>query len=970
MIKKVVSTFLILTFSLIILVSCSMGNGTNKNSTTDDNIESNISSTNEDQDVSFDVIFKNYDDTVLDTQRVKKGTIPTYNKSNPIRIDDDNYKYTFSGWLPEITIVTRNITYVAQYNKIELPYTISFDLDGGTSNSNVTNIKIEKLTKDKFRFDIVKPKYVFKGWSCNGLQVFDEQGNIVNNISLQSNMIFKAMYEEAVQLTITYSVYNSKTETKIETFNTKPFDIGNVSESKIYHWNTLVKLVSKPNEGYKFVGWYCDGIQLSSEDEFDYMIWEDDVILDARFEYDTYELEISSYDTDFGQIMIKQGNSQNWYNEQKQKQYYTELTTVAAYTKTNKEFLGWYDETNKLVSSSAVYTFVMPKRNYKLEAKWNYFYINYDLDGGINDSNNPNYYSFDIQNIRLREPRKEGYVFQGWEYEGNVITEINIANTCHMNIKALWKESDNTPYRVEHYLQNIDDDNYSTTPYEIDYLMGTTNTLTNGSVKTYEGFISPSITQVNIDSNGKTLIKLYYERKKYDLLLNNSDVNSGEIVDISDIYKFGKQLTINAESKTGYSFSGWYDGNNNLISTKESYTFNMPATNLVYTAKWLINQYSIIINNETDGVIISGVTSGDRFDFNSQIKLNAVNIPLGYTIKWARNDGIIEADDNYTFRVPAIDLIITISTCLYKKQGNRLLFGTYPQTLVTDKTLIIKLNELAGQIPTSTNLYKWTDYNYYIDDNVTSYMYYQDIDYDNNGSYDYRGVYFNQYRPYSYSLSSRESSSRQDDNGYTTNTIYWFRYEPVEWNILKEENGKIFIISNLILDSQAYQEIHGYSSTSTSTFYHNGNWGYSNDYKLSDIRKFLNETFYNTAFDELQRDLIETTIVDNSVESTQLKDNERACENTEDKLFLLSCKEANTYFTSDITRYAQGTAYAKCQGLIVTKDESYLGNSLWLLRSPEPYDFIIVVVQYAGDLDIDDDRYNFYGVRPACWINL
>ena len=60
-------------------------------------------------------------------------------------------------------------------------------------------------------------------------------------------------------------------------------------------------------------------------------------------------------------------------------------------------------------------------------------------------------------------------------------------------------------------------------------------------------------------------------------------------------------------------------------------------------------------------------------------------------------------------------------------------------------------------------------------------MYYIDIDIDNDDSYDYRGVYFTRYRPLS---TESPSESIQPLNGYEIETTYWFKYEPIEWDVL------------------------------------------------------------------------------------------------------------------------------------------------------------------------------------------
>ena len=835
----------------------------------------------------YTVTFKDYDGTILQTSNVKGGDIPTYNKSNPTKANDDNYLYIFTGWEPQISEVTEDVVYIAKYKEQLLPYNISINLDGGTSNTTKLQFRTNVVTKDLLPFDVKKKGYAFKGYELNGIKVYDEKGNEVNNYQLSDNMVFKAIYIESVTLTVYYTLYNPKTNKIIETFDIKPLNMGNVSETRSYNYNTYVDLFAYPNEGYTFIGWYNDGQVLSNEKDYKYMMWDKDFTIEARFKYTLYDLKVKPNNNDLGQVMIKNGNSQIFYNEEMQQKYFTESVTIVAYSKTDtRRFLGWYNENNELVSTNAIHTFNMINRNYTLEAKWDYFKVTYDLDEGTNNSNNPTYYTVDMQNITLLEPTKEGYTFIGWEYNGNIITEINTSNICHMTLKALWT-----------------------------YYTLTTN-INNANVGTVSQY-------------------------------NNVKITKGELV------------TITATAPLdGYTFNGWYDGDK-LVSSELTYTFNMPNTNLVYTAIYTPNKYTITIDNQAEGVSIDVITSGCEYDFDSRITLSATNIPAGYTIKWVRSDGVEYNGDSYSFNVPAINITITtVTTLLYTRNGNKIYFGSYPQTLVTDNSLISELNTLAGNKPTSSNKYKWTDYNYYISSSVTSYMYYQDIDLDSDGEFDYRGVYFTQYRPYYYSSSSSTGNSYQDENGYSTNTIYWFNYDPIEWDILEESDGKALIIANLILDSQEY-----YPSKSTSKFTHNGASGYANNYELSNIRKFLNDNFYDTAFNDLQKSIIETTLVDNSKSSTGNSSNSYVCNNTNDKVFLLSIQEATTYYTIDTSRQAKGTDYAKAQGLGV-----YI---FWWLRSPDGLDANCA-------WDVHDYGHGGYsnvprtdiGIRPACWINL
>ena len=391
------------------------------------------------QDVYYDAVFVDYDNTVLYQTRVKDGEVPSYSMSNPTRSNDSDYSYTFSGWAPTLGEIHSNTTYVAQYNRIDLPYTISFNLDGGTSIDTIKTIKTDKLDKSLFSFNVKKSGYAFKGWSYNNQIIFDEKGDLINTPVMNSNMMFKAEFREAVTLTINYSLYNPKTNELIETYETKQDNFGSISETREYNWNTYVNLFANLNEGYSFIGWYSDGLYLSNETNYNYMMWEEDFTIEARLKYTLYELNVYSNNYSYGQVMIREGNNQNYYNEQSKNEFYTEKVTVAAYSRTDVRFLGWYSPNNELVSTNAIFTFNMSNKDSMLEAKWNEFQITYRLNGGTNNENNPKIYDIDMNNIPLLDPFRMYYVFDGWYYDDELITEIDTKKHCNMNIEARWR---------------------------------------------------------------------------------------------------------------------------------------------------------------------------------------------------------------------------------------------------------------------------------------------------------------------------------------------------------------------------------------------------------------------------------------------------------------------------------------------------------------------------------------------------
>ena len=309
-------------------------------------------------------------------------------------------------------------------------------------------------------------------------------------------------------------------------------------------------------------------------------------------------------------------------------------------------------------------------------------------------------------------------------------------------------------------------------------------------------------------------------------------------------------------------------------------------------------------------------------------------------------------------------------------QGDIIEFGWYPQSKVTDSTTISALNSAGGE---------WISYNYYSgtgsysDGKMTAsdYMRYKDVIY---GSDKYRGVVFDSYRPHHTGYTSSSSYTYQDENGFFTNTVYWFKYEPIMWRVLDPVTG--MVMSESILDSQPYNNY--VLSSGTDKYGYTAYWGdssktyYANNYAESSLRQWLNNDFYNTAFSKAQQDIIKSTTLDNSAYSESYSEYDSA--STKDKIFLLSYNEVrNSNFgfnssssASDTARRAQGSDYAQSQGLYVYRSSgsTYNGNSYWLLRSPGYHSYSCCSVNYGGNSGSNCNVGNtHFGVRPALCFN-
>ncbi|HNX16391.1 MAG TPA: DUF6273 domain-containing protein [Bacilli bacterium] len=258
-----------------------------------------------------------------------------------------------------------------------------------------------------------------------------------------------------------------------------------------------------------------------------------------------------------------------------------------------------------------------------------------------------------------------------------------------------------------------------------------------------------------------------------------------------------------------------------------------------------------------------------------------------------------------------------------------IVWGSYPQASVTGTYLTYDLDMLGGNIPETGNDGTWTPYD------ATTWV--QDII---RGGEKYRGVY--------------SSASYTKD---------WFKYESISWDVLSttEEAGPL-LASKKLLDLHNY-----YTSTSTRTI--GGVTIYANNYAESDVRAWLNSSFYDTAFSTAEKSAILTANVDNSVASTAQNPNQYATANTSDKVFLLSNADIinSAYgFSSGASRAKVATDYASKMGL----SRQVSGEAMWWTRSPSNFSGSSVrVVDEWGNINAQDVSLA-YGMLPAIRVTL
>ena len=104
------------------------------------------------------------DSEVVAEEDYLKGTMPSF-KGSTDKAPDENYRYTFTGWSPEVVVAEEDATYTAQYSATaRVVYTITFNANGGEGSMEPQRFEVgvdTALNTNAF----TRESYKFIGWN-------------------------------------------------------------------------------------------------------------------------------------------------------------------------------------------------------------------------------------------------------------------------------------------------------------------------------------------------------------------------------------------------------------------------------------------------------------------------------------------------------------------------------------------------------------------------------------------------------------------------------------------------------------------------------------------------------------------------------------------------------------------------------------------------------------------------------------
>ena len=170
------------------------------------------------------------------------------------------------------------------------------------------------------------------------------------------------------------------------------------------------KLIATAETGYRFVGWYVDGVCVSENPYgFTYRP-QSSVTVEARFDLIDYSVNLSS---NYGIGNISGAGS---------RYHYGDTVTIKAEAVSGYEFLGWY-ENGSLVSNNLTYTFKIGTVSRTLEARYAKYF---DLTTGANQDSfgeaTGDVNAYEGSTVTVVATAREGYSFFGWLIDGTLVS--------------------------------------------------------------------------------------------------------------------------------------------------------------------------------------------------------------------------------------------------------------------------------------------------------------------------------------------------------------------------------------------------------------------------------------------------------------------------------------------------------------------------------------------------------------------
>lgn len=500
--------------------------------------------------------------------------------------DDD---FQFVGWYEADTLFSKlttiqfeasgERTFVAKFGKTYLVTLLSNIVGAGTL-SGAGNYEAESQVTISAE---ANEGFVFTNWTIQNEEVSTEASY---TFTADSSVTVVANFAEINKYEVSVSI--------------EPNASGVITGQGIYYENKHVTLTATPNNGYDFVNWTENGVEISTEPNIDFTITANrSLVANFKANFTGYTVALS----------VVEGGTVSGAGLYMENQEVTVVATPAL----KYSFISW-TKNGEVVSTDASYTFVITD-DISLEANFERFYSKYQINVTVAD---------ELQGTIVGESKKyteeddvtfvavpnDGYRFLQWTENGEIVsTDAEYTFVCNQKrnlvaeFKKVYKVSldEVVGGSVKGFGTGIFDENTSVT---LAFVLDENYRFISWKDADKDSVVSTNVVYSFIASAD---CHLAIEVKEKGKLCTISVQTGGTVSGLRNgQYEAGETVTLVASASEGYLFEGWVQ-NGEIISTETMLSFVVSDDANIY-AKFVAEpqpvEVSVSVNDDTFGSVI------------------------------------------------------------------------------------------------------------------------------------------------------------------------------------------------------------------------------------------------------------------------------------------------------------------------------------------------------------------------------
>jgi hypothetical protein len=430
-----------------------------------------------------------------------------------------------------------------------------------------------------------------------------------------------------------------------------PAEAGTVTGAGTFNAGETCTLTATPNEGYYFLNWTKDGVEVGTLETYTFTVTEDAEYV-ANFTFELCLINVTVNPAGAGTVT---GDGA---------QAIGATCTLVATANPGYTFLNW-TENDEVVSTDATYSFTVTVArdlvaNFQVSEQYTIWATcNPGLAGAVSGSN---VYPAGAT-CTLTATANPGYYFLNWTKEGAIVSE-NESYSFTVTEEATYVA--NFTYDIFMIQVFADPSAGGVVTGAGGYVAGQTCTMTATANTGYEFIGWSTFDDPTILSTETSYSFQVYEAGAYVahfgegthyLITATTNPEGAGTIEGAGYYAEGATCTLTATANTGYEFYSWTkDGVE--VSTVESFSFTV-TEDAEYVANF--TYYSYIITAMADPTEGGTVTGGGTYLFGENCTLTATP-NTGYAfLNWTRYDDpntVISSDASYTFMVTSSETYV------------------------------------------------------------------------------------------------------------------------------------------------------------------------------------------------------------------------------------------------------------------------------------------------------------------------